>query len=164
MRIEPAKPADIVHVAAHMREADLKEFLALSPANDRAALALELSQRFGQRNDVFAAWHEEMPIAIGATIEARPNVLTLLFFASDGFRHIGRELTKFMKQRYFPPLIEAGVHRIECVSMEGHKEAHRWIKALGLVQEGGPLRGYGKNGETYFQYAWVRDDLRTPGT
>jgi hypothetical protein len=163
MKIKPAKTADVWHVAAHMRESDQKEFMALCASQNLGELAADLVRRFADRDDIFAAYYGDEPVAIGATIEARPNVLTLLFFGTNKVEFIGRDLTRFMKQRYFPPLKNAGVHRIECVSIDGHEEAHKWILALGLDREGAPLLGYGKNGETFHQFAWVKDELRTAG-
>ncbi len=163
MRIEKATRLDIRYVALQMRDSDYAEFSALYPAEDRTALAEQIAARFEGRTDVIVALSEGEPVAIGAPIETRPNVITLLFFATDKLPEIGGALTRFILQRLFPPLIEAGVHRIEAVSLDGHTEAHRWIEALGLKQEGSPMLGYGKNKETYLQFAWVREDVSTAG-
>jgi hypothetical protein len=82
--------------------------------------------------------------------------VTLAFFATDQFPEIALGLTKFIKDRLFPRYRAEGVHRIECLSMEGYDAAHRWIGVLGLKREA-VLPKFGKGGETFFQFAWVAD-------
>lgn len=164
MRIDYATQADIVYVATRMRDSDYREFSALLPVSSRYGMVDELAKRYSYRDDVMVAKLNGEPVAIGAAFEARPNVITLFFFATDKLPLIGGALTRFMKQRFFPRLVTAGVHRFECVSIEGHTQAHRWIRTLGLTPETPePLRGYGKNGENFIQFSWVRDDLRKTG-
>lgn len=156
VRIEPASPGDVEAVALRMRERDVAEFLAVSWATTREELASSLASRYGARPDVMCGFHDGEPACIGGTIEARPNVLTLLFFATEAFPHILFPVTRFIRNELFARLKSAGVHRIEAVSMIGHAESHRWLRTLGLEREGPPMRGYGKNGEDFVQFAWVR--------
>lgn len=158
MRLDYPDPAgdDVFSVAMAMRETDYDEFIALSTATDRDALARQLAQRYAGRPDVMVAFAGSEPVAVGGLIEARPGVITLLFFATDRLPEIGLEMT-YMVQKLLRAAKTAGTHRIEAVSMLGHDEAHRWIRHLGLEPEGPPMRGYGKSGETYQQFAWVSD-------
>jgi hypothetical protein len=158
MRIEGPTRESVAHVIRHMRESDAQEFLAVSHAPDREALAHILQDRYESHPDTIVAWGDE-PIAVGAMLETRPNVATLMFFATDQFPSIATSLTKFIRQRLFARCKNVGVHRIECTSIAGYRETHRWIKALGL-QEEAVMRGFGRNGETFHQFAWVRDDVR----
>lgn len=164
MRIEAATSADVRYVAERMRDTDLREFLAVSRARDRWDLAESLVERYGGHPDVLAARLDGSgPVAIGAMIEARPNVITLFFFATDNFPIVAVAMTRFIRQRLFPRYRAAGVHRIECVSIEGHDDAHRWIEILGLRREA-TMPGFGRDGETFFQFAWVSDgDVRPTG-
>lgn len=162
MKISTATPDEVQAVALAMRESDFEEFIATSFADDRVGLAESLRHRFGGHPDVLCASEGGKPIAICATIESRPNVLTLLFYATDDFPVVAAALSRFVKQRLFPPQVAAGAHRIECVSLVGHELAHRWIRYFGLTQEA-VCRGYGKNGETFLQFAWVKDRAGTPG-
>ncbi len=157
MRIDAPSRADITAVALAMRPRDYDEFSALSFADDRAALAATLADRYANRDDTFCAYEDDEPIAVGAMVQGRPNVVTLMFFATDRLPEIGMALTKFITQRLFPSYRARGVHRIECVSLAGYEEVHRWIAALGLQPETGPLAGYGRNGEAFVQFAWVSD-------
>lgn len=157
MKIDVATADDIFDVALRMRPTDFAEFDALYPTSGRQQLAHAIAMRYGSRQDIIVASHGEHRTAIGAPIETRPNVLTLLFFATPDFNSIALPLTRFITRRLFPPLVNAGAHRIEAVSMDGHDEAHRWIELLGLKRETVPMLGYGKNGESFIQFAWVAD-------
>jgi hypothetical protein len=159
MKIDTATRDDVFNVALHMRDSDYREFSALLPVQTRGAMAQLLADRF-VGEDVLVAKADDTAVAIGRIVEARPNVLTLGFFATPRLREIGKPLTRFIKQRLLAPMVEAGAHRIECVSIAGHHEAHRWIRTLGLRAEA-QLRGYGKGGEEFIQFSWV-SDVRPP--
>lgn len=157
MRIDAPSRADILSVALAMRERDYDEFSALSFADDRTALAEALADRYAGRDDTFCAYAGDEPVAVGAMVQGRPNVVTLMFFATERMPEIGLALTKFITQRLFPAYRAKGVHRIECVSLEGYEEVHRWIEVLGLRREAGPFQGFGRRGEAFIQFAWVAD-------
>lgn len=159
MRIDYAGADDIRFVAYRMRAADYREFSALSATTNRKQLARHLARRYAGSPDVMAVWPEgsKEPAAVGGLLEHRPGVLTALFLATDAFPSIAMELTIRIKREFLPQVKTTGVHRIEAVSLVGHTEAHRWIRHFGLKPEGPPMRGYGKNGEAYQQFAWVSD-------
>jgi hypothetical protein len=158
MRINHASYDDVLAVARGMRESDLEEFLAVSMVDTREALALLLAERYGGRDDVLCGYNAAgEPVCIGGTIEGRPNVLTLLFFATDGFREVAKPLTRFIRGNLFPRYAEAGVHRIEAISLATHVTAHRWLGALGLKQEAPPLRAYGKGREDFLQFSLIEE-------
>lgn len=156
LRIDEPSSAFVRYVASNMREQDLAEFLAGSFADTKEELVDALVERYGEDAAVICASDDRAPVAVGAMIMARPNVITLMFFATDRFPKIARPLTRFIRQRLFPKYHAAGVHRIECVSVDGYDKAHAWIKVLGLSEEA-VMPGYGKNGETFRQFAWVKD-------
>ena len=155
LRVDAPSVEDVARVARNMRPNDFTEFSAVSFADTREALAETLVQRYGTFPGTLCIYDGNEPIAVGAMLQARPNVATLLFFATAEFPRVALGTTKFIRQRLFPMARKSGVHRIECVSIEGYHEAHRWIGVLGLEREA-VLRGYGKNGETFIQFAWVQ--------
>jgi hypothetical protein len=156
MRIEAATPSAIRAVAEQMREQDAAEFLAVSHAESRDELVAGLVAAYGPRDDlIMACTSDRRPVAVGGLIYNRPNVATLLFFATDEFRHVALGLTRFIRCSLFPKIIAAGVHRIECVSIAGYTENHRWIRLLGLKEPTIRLRGYGKNAEDFLLFSWV---------
>lgn len=160
MRLDAPTRGDVRHVAELMRERDVAEFLAVSNVADRHELIEALVDRYGGSADAICAYDGYVPIAVGAMVQARPNVVTLAFFATDRFPEVALELTKFIRNRLFAQYRAGGVHRIECISAEGYEDAHRWICLLGLEQEA-VMPKYGKGGETYIQFAWVADGSPT---
>ena len=157
MKIEPAGFTDVVDVARNMRERDFAEFSAVSWQIDKESLAHDLGQRYGNRPDVMCGWWNDKPTCIGGVIIARPNVATLLFLATDDFGRIAFPVTKWIKKELFPRLQEAGIHRFEAVSLAANTESHSWLRVLGLTPETKPMKGYGRSGEAFIQFAWVPD-------
>lgn len=160
MKISKATAEDVLHVALNMRERDYEEFSALSKTDNKGALAEDLVARFGGQDHTLCG-NLGGPTVIAAAVETRPNVLSLLFFATDEFPKVADATTRFIKQQFFPAMVAAGVHRIEAVSLAGYEQSERWLGVLGLKPETSPLRGYGKNGEAFVMYSWVKD-VRSP--
>lgn len=156
MRIDAPTRDDVAYVAARMRDRDAEEFLAVSRAETQAELVTGLIDRYGDAPDAFCAFVGDKPVAVGAMIEHRPNVVTLMFFATDRLPEIGMALTRWITQRLFPSYRAGGVHRIECASLDGYEEVHRWVEVLGLKREA-VMPKYGKGGEAFVQFAWVAD-------
>ena len=141
-----------------MRERDFAEFSAVSFAEGRADLADSMAARYGNSPAIHIGVTDDgEPACVGGTIMARPNVVTLLSFATDRFPEIALPATRYIKKQLLPRLIEAGVHRIEAVSIAGYTDTHAWLETLGLTRETGPLYGYGKNGEAFIQFSWSSD-------
>ena len=157
MRIEQATKFDVERVAVGMRNRDFVEFRALALADTREELAADLGRRYGDRHDVLCVWHGERRVAVGGLIETRPNVISLLFYATDNFADVVLPLTKFIKRELFPRYIKAGVHRIEALSMVTYQEAHDWLNLLGLSLEG-VMVAYGKRREAFAMFAMVVND------
>jgi len=156
MRVEETTPENVRYVAERMRESDYREFSAVSYAKTRGQLADVMTEIYGQHPGGLCAYADDEPVAVGAMVEGRPNVVTLMFFATERMGDIAYPLTRFIRNTLFPRYREDGVHRIECISIEGHELAHRWIRLLGLKHEA-RFAGYGKGGEAFHQFAWVKD-------
>lgn len=159
MRIVEPTFTDVYTVARDMRTADYKEFSGVHFSETRIDLANILASRFHDRNDIMVGHDDRGAVCVGGTIEARPNVVTLLFFATDRFAGIALPITRFIKRNLFPKLIERGIHRIEAVSLAENVASHQWLELLGLQPETGALRGFGKNGEAYMQFSWSADNV-----
>lgn len=156
MKIEPATAADVRHVALHMRERDFDEFRGISRFDSRVELSECLAGIYGGRSDILCGSLDGVPICIGGSIEAWPNVVSLLLLATDDFPKIGRQITKFVRNELFPRYFGSGVHRIQAVSLDGYSQIHEWLNLIGLRREGPPMRGFGKNGEDYVMFAKVK--------
>lgn len=159
-----AEPKDVIHVAENMRERDYEEISCLTFAEGRKELAQYLANLYSQHQNVYAVGTaKEGPIAILAYIPVRPGVWSLGMFATDSFQKIGRFLTKTIIRDIIPSLDRANAHRVEAQSIEGYKEIHRWLQFLGLQKEG-EMPGYGRNGENFITFSYVRADGQAPGT
>lgn len=160
MKVDAATKQDVRYVAERMRDRDVEEFLAVSRLSGRDALVEAIVGRYGEHDDVIVACDEE-PIAVGGLIHHRPHVGTLMFFATPALHTIGSDLTRFIKKSLFPGYTLRGTHRIECASIAGYDETHRWLEVLGLHQEA-VMPGYGRDGQTFLQFAWVADGRNRP--
>ena len=159
MIVDEPSARHVRYVAERMRAQDVEEFLALSFASNKAELADTMVEKYAANTQAFCFSEGAEPVAVGAMVEARPNVITLMFFATDSFPRLALRIARFTKHRLFPSYRKAGVHRIECVSIAGYDHAHKWIRLCGMKEEGA-FRGFGKGGETFHQFAWVADDVR----
>lgn len=155
MQVDATTPENVRFVAERMRDSDFREFSAVSYAKTRQQLADVMVDLYGRHPGGMCAYAAGSPAAVGALIEGRPNVVTLMFFATDAMAGIAIPLTRFIRKSVFPLYRDDGVHRIECISIDGHGEAHRWIEILGLKREA-VFQGYGKHGEAFHQFAWVK--------
>ena len=157
MITEAAIVATVREVAENMRPRDREEFMAVSPFETHGQLVDAVVERYALHQDAYVFRTDDgAPVGVAGMIRHRPNVITLLFFATEQFAEIGSDLTRFVRKVLFPKYRELGVHRIECASIEGYAETHRWLEVLGLQQEA-VMPGYGRGGETYIQFSWVME-------
>ena len=161
IRLRIAEPTytDVYNVARHMRSDDFREFSGVHDTDDPIELARKLADTYHSYSGVMVGHDDRGAVCVGGTIEARPNVITLLFFANDRFPGIALPITRFIRNNLFPKLVDRGIHRIEAVSMAAHTQSHAWLKTIGLTSETEPLRGFGKRGEAYIQFSWVAADV-----
>lgn len=163
MKIDVATPDEIRRVALAMRERDFDEMSALTAADTREDLAEFLATVYAGVNDVLCGHDADgEPVCIGGLIQLRPNVASMLFFATDAFPSIGLQITRFVRNELIPRYMDAGVHRIEAASLADYSAVHRWLETLGLAPEGGLMFGYGKRGEAFQNFAKVAY-ARSPG-
>jgi len=160
MIVDGPSLAHVRAVARNMRADDVAEFMAVSFARNHAELADALVERYGGNGETYCFSQDDTPIGVGAMVEGRPNVITIMFFATDMFPAIAAPLAKFCKQRLFPRYRALGVHRIECIAIADQPKKRRWIELLDMKHEA-TFAGYGKNGEAFSQFAWVKQGEMT---
>lgn len=154
MTIKPATVEDVRQVALNMRDQDFTEFTATTFAASREELADLLATRYGASGGVLCGCYKGKPTCIGGAYELWPNVITLLFYATDDFPKIGIGVSRFLKKNILPRFYALGINRVQAISHGEHKEAHRWLEVLGLEKEA-EFPKYGKGGETFYQFAKV---------
>ena len=162
IRFVPATAEHVRAVALHMRDRDLTEFSALTFYDTREAAADVLVGSYGGHEQVEAMLFDDRPVAIGGLITTRPGVVSLLFFATDDFVRVVRPLTHYIKTG---PMARAKerANRIECFSHSTYTEMRQWVETFGLKPQA-TLRRYGKNGEDFIVYAWLRDEAGNEAT
>lgn len=156
MFMRHAEPQDIFTVAQKMRDKDFNEISSLLYVDDRDELAFNLSNKISNFETVYVVGDTE-PVAIVSYIPVRPGVWSLGMFATDKFKSVGLYLTKRIIRDIIPALDRAKAHRIEAFSIEGYDEVHDWLEFLGLEEEC-TLSSYGKNGEDFKVFSWVRSE------
>lgn len=154
MIVAPITPAAALFVAANMRAKDAEEIFATWPDEDREGLAAEAARR---GPFAWVAGDYEPVVCIGA-IFLWPGVCQAWMFATDRFPAVGFALTRWARRCMIPALKDAGAHRCQAYSIEGHADAHLWMERLGAVHEA-THPGYGKRGETFHVYAWGARDV-----
>lgn len=145
-------PLQIMPVISAMREADRAEIFATRFSD----CLIDFS------NDVLAAgspsWVSGMdglgPIAVFGASERWPGMYDMWLFATNDFQHIGKSMTKLIRNAIVPGLFEAGARRLECRSMESHNHAHRWLETAGARSEA-VIPNYGKHGENFRVFSWT---------
>lgn len=140
----------VAYIAANMRASDLREIEATNWSMDGFADRVMLAREFA-----FFASHRGRPAAVIGALPMWPRVWSVFAFGTDDFGACGLRLTKFARRFIIPAIWNAGGHRMECASIEGHDEAHRWLEALGFHRES-EMHSYGRGGETFYRYVMVR--------
>lgn len=74
-------------------------------------------------------------------------------WATSDIAQIGKFLNNFATKFLFPAMLSAGMHRVECKSIVGYDEIHKWLRFLGFA-EGNIERKYGKNKEDFITFFW----------
>ncbi len=160
MRLTGLEDAALISIVRNLREWDRREIFATRWNDDPLALVDDCLAAVNIPGAVsFLAWGaSERPVAAFGAYPISPGCFRVWLFGTDAFATIGKRLTLSVRRSIFPGLVRAGMRRAECMSMEGHTEAHAWLESLGGVRESGPLLDRGRNGETFFLYAWRASD------
>ena len=151
MEIQPVTLANALHVALNMRAADREEIYATRWTDNPLDLARDCV-RLAAFSWCFCL--DGAPVAILGAGPMHPGVWSAYMFATDWFRKIRFSMTRHVRRVMLPALVDAGCHRVQCHSMEGHAEAHAWLESFGSRREG-RLVGYGRNGEDFLTYVWT---------
>lgn len=153
MRITELERDGVRYVIDNMREWDRREIFATRLDSDTGDGLLEDVFRAGPV--AWMAWLGDKPVAALGCSPMWRGVWGLWMFATNDFHKIGIGMTKFVIRGIVPMLWEHGAHRMECKSMEGHVDAHRWLEVIGARREA-THPGYGRDGETFHTYVWEK--------
>lgn len=152
--IVPVTGDDLLHILRNMRAADREEVFALRDHDSVERLADEMRM---VRPMAFIVRHGETPAAVAGAYRVRSGVWSVFMVATDDWPKVALATTRAIVKGLIPYLKEAGAHRAECYSHAGHETAHRWLVMLGATPEA-RLRAYGRNGEDYVLFRWLRKE------
>jgi hypothetical protein len=136
-----------------MRELDRQEIFA-TRADDDMMSFINTVTKFGW-NIGWVAGLEDNPITAFGCLQMWPGVFSMWLFATDDFQQIGLPVTRLIVRDIVPMLWEAGAHRLEARSMEGHHNVQRWLGTIGARREA-TLKAYGREGQDFHVYSWER--------
>lgn len=155
MKTIEATLTDVYPIAAALRESDRRE-LAATRVEDPLRLALDACVSVPFAWTFWDDGPDPQPIAaLGASCLHR-GVWRMWMFATDEIGKISVSLAKKARDEIFPGLVNAGAHRIECLSSADNKSAHDWIRLVG-GEKTAELKAYGMNGEDFYVFSWVRE-------
>ncbi len=156
MILRPALLGYVQDICLQLRPSDIREVWALRGDAPTRASRLDLARHVHACSLISpwaqTAWADDEPIAVFVAAPRTPTTCDAIFLATDRWMEIAAPFTRHVKRRIAPGLIRAGIKRLEARIWDGH-EACRWADFLGGRSEA-RIEGYGKNGETYVQYAW----------
>ena len=157
--LAPALYGDVVFIARRLRALDAEEILPLIWSNKPEDLAAITSQAGGIAK---VALSNNVPVAAYGAQLQKPLFYSVWMFATDRWPEVALTVTRDIKKRIIPELIDTGAVRADCWSMEGHHVAHRWLESLGAVREAS-IEDYGPTRKTFHCYSWTRSRLERNG-
>ena len=146
---------DASYIAANMREHDFREIGCLW--KDWSAVSCGMAAaRASIPGWSWVVLYDGQPAACYGFSYAAPfdpEHWQAWAFGTDRFKRCVPLITKHLKS--IRDLVEQHCRRLQVITYTEHDIAHGWIEALGAEREG-LLRSYGRNGEDFYIYAWVR--------
>jgi len=149
----PLEETPVTRVALAMREWDRREIFAGRWGYDPVALARQVCEWSTLGAVAHAA--DGAPVAVVNAVQVSPAVLSVGMFATDRWPEVSRPVSRWCATRFRALCAGTGALRAECWSMEGHREAHAWLRWLGFVPDCVAVRGRG--GERFVLFGYEVD-------
>lgn len=149
-----ATKAMVYYVSFHMRDRDYEEINETSWTNSREDLASDMATRYGDLPMTLCITKDDEPVCIFAGVNHHPGVWSVGLWATDKMPKIGKFLTKTMVPKIFDSMRFVGAHRVECRSIVGYTEIHKWLRFIGF-KETGIDKAYGKSGTDFIVFSWT---------
>lgn len=158
--IRPPSVADIDHVCRRLRALDRAEIFALLYGDTADALIEHLvlhASGFLEFHAVAPSAAPHRACGLVGLYPLRPHVAGASFFGTDELGHHIKPVTRWIRRTLIPRAQACGLHRVETQALESWRANCRWLEALGATREA-VLPLYGKDGETFVQFAWYGKD------
>lgn len=154
---------DASFIAANMRDEDHLEIACLWKRWDTRALGI-CALETAVSDMVWSAWHDGQPAAAYGFSHASafdPDHWQAWAFGTDRFKRCVPQITRHLNR--IRPIVERDCRRLQVISYRAHDLAHDWIESFGGRREG-LLRSYGRGGEDFVVFSWIRETPVTAGT
>lgn len=143
------------YIMVRLREDDLREARATHPSDS----PLDWASMLFQAGDFqWVAWHDGEPVASVGAMLRWPGVWSAWCLGTDKFPKVALSVTKHITRVMLPAVRAAGMHRADCFCLADYDKARRWLERMGAREEA-TLAKWGKNGETFVSYVWLRDEV-----
>jgi RimJ/RimL family protein N-acetyltransferase len=158
-------PSDLFDICENMRAADAEEIFAMRRDQDRRQFAVSLYRMIHAPQLVHAMVFglDSEPRAIGFlglwAKDETGGLCEAALFARDDFPTVAGELVRHIRRKLIPFLLDAGLRRVECRTLEGYAASRRLLRACGAVEEA-VLPDFAPAGQAYVLCAWRRSDPR----
>jgi hypothetical protein len=151
---------DVLFVAQSMRPSDRAEIFATqwTDTPDELAAAVVNSGAFR-----WGAYIDGVPVAMIGAAPRWPGSWQAWAFGTNEFPRVARTLTRHARRFMQPALINAGARRMDAYALASHAQSNLWLRALGATP-GNVLENWGKQGETFVCFTWLRKDNAAPAT
>lgn len=137
------------HVVTHMRRWDRREIFATRWTDEAVAFTNDIMAVPGSRG---VAWVDDEPVACIGAMPMWHGVWSPWCFGTDRFPEAALLLTRHAKRVIIPFLRDAGAHRLEVKTLDGHEDSQAWLKRCFGCHREATHPGYGRNGETFHTY------------
>lgn len=146
---------DILYIMQHLRPFDRVECDSTSFGEEASWAALVHNAGSYQ----WAAYVDGLPVAIFGAAARWPGSWSCWCLGTADFPKVALLLARHIRRVAVPALFDAGMQRMDCYALADYPEAHKWCRFLGGTAEA-TLVKWGKNGETFIQYCWLRDGTK----
>lgn len=159
VELVPATYGEVVFIARRMRALDAEEILPLTWSGTPEDLAAGVVMSNSLKT---VALSGGVPVAAYGAGLMRPLIYSVWMFSTDRWSEVALSVTKDIRRRMMPEMLDSGAVRAQCWSMDGHDVAHRWLELLGAVREAS-IEDYGPTRKTFHCYSWTRSRLERDG-
>ncbi len=145
--------ADLVFILSNLRPLDRLEVAATSFSEDPMRQAKFL-QHMGDFQ--WTAYWGDTPVATVGAIDRWPGCWNMWCVATEDMPRVVLSVTRHMMRTMLPAMTELGMRRCDSQALADYETTHRWLEFMGARRES-TLENWGKNGETFVSYVWLRD-------
>jgi RimJ/RimL family protein N-acetyltransferase len=163
MWIRDPQPHDLFDLAENMRADDAREIFLMKRDKDRQQFAIRIWRMMPRAVHACVFGLDTEPRAIGFlglwAKDETGGLCEAALWARDPFALVAPRFVRHVRQRLMPFLMDNGIRRVECRTLETYTASRRLLAAMGARQET-LLPDFGPDGEAFVQFAWRVSDWR----